>query len=204
MQRLPTARFVLKTDVKSYYASIDHLKLLDRLAALIRDRDVLNLVGQMCGRVAERGGLYYEFRRGIPLGCPLSPLLGAFFLDELDQRLEATGLFFVRYMDDVIVLAPTRHKLRRAIVILNQTFSELGLEKHPDKTFIGRVERGFDFLGYHLAPGRLTLAQATWGRFLEQAHRLYEQERGKPEGLPRLGAYMNRFASWASGGLATR
>jgi RNA-directed DNA polymerase len=97
----------------------------------------------MCGRVAERGGLYFEFRRGIPLGCPLSPLLGAFFLDELDRRLEATGLFFVRYMDDVIVLAPTRHKLRRAVKIVNETLTELGLTKAHNKTFVGRVERGF-------------------------------------------------------------
>lgn len=47
------------------------------------------------------------------------------------------------------MLAPTRHKLRRAVKIINETLSSLGLEKHPDKTFIGRVERGFDFLGYH-------------------------------------------------------
>lgn len=112
----------------------------------------------MCGRVAEHGGLYTEFRRGIPFGCPLSPLLGAFFLSELDARLEATGLFFVRYMDDVIVLAPTRHKLRRAIATLNQTFSELGLEKHPDKTFIGRVKRGFDLVAVRPRGGGIRLS----------------------------------------------
>jgi hypothetical protein len=204
VRQLPSAQFVFKTDVASYYASIDHVKLLDRLAAVIADRDVLNLVGQMCGRVAERGGLYFEHRRGIPLGCPLSPLLGAFFLDELDQNLEATGLFFVRYMDDVIVLAPTRHKLRRAVKVVNETFDALSLEKHPDKTFIGRVERGFDFLGYHLAPGRLTLSRATVERFLERAHRLYEQERGKPEGFPQLGAYVRRWSGWAQGGIGSR
>ena len=202
MRRLPSSRFVLKTDVSSYYASIDHVKLLDQLAAVIPDRDILNLVGQMCGRVAERGGLYFEFRRGIPLGCPLSPLLGAFFLAELDDRLEATGLFFVRYMDDVVLLAPTRHKLRRAVRVLNQTFNALGLEKHPDKTFIGRVERGFDFLGYHLAPGRLTLSRTTVERFLERAHRLYEQERGKPERFPQLGAYVGRWMAWSRAGLS--
>jgi hypothetical protein len=51
-------------------------------------------------------------------------------------------------MDDILVLAPTRWKLRRAVKRLNQTFTELKLEKHPDKTFIGRIEKGFDFLGY--------------------------------------------------------
>jgi hypothetical protein len=76
------------------------------------------------------------------------------------------------------------------------------LLNHPDKTFIGRVERGLDFLGYHLAPGRLTLAQATVERFLERAHRLYEQERGKPEGLPLLGAYVRRWMIWSRAGLS--
>jgi hypothetical protein len=88
--------------------------------------------------------------------------------------------------------------------MLNQTFDALGLEKAPDKTFIGRVERGFDFLGYHLAPDRLTLARATVERFLEQAYRLYEQERGKPEGFPQLGAYTKRWMRWSRAGLTNR
>jgi RNA-directed DNA polymerase len=107
-------------------------------------------------------------------------------------------------MDDVVLLAPTRHKLRRAVRVLNQTFDALGLEKHPDKTFIGRAKRGFDFLGYHLAPGRLTLAQATVERFLERAYRLHEQEREKPEGFPRLGAYTKRWMQWSRAGLTGR
>ena len=86
--------------------------------------------------------------------------------------------------------------------MLNQTFNALALEKHPHKTFIGRVERGFDFLGYHLAPGRLTLAQATVERFLERAYRLDEQERGKPERFPLLGAYVGRWIAWSRAGLS--
>jgi len=107
----------------------------------------------------------------------------------------------VRYMDDIVVLAPTRHKLRRAVRVLNQTFTELGLEKHPHKTFIGRVERGFDFLGYHLTPGRLTLSGATVERFVERAARLYEQDRRESCDSPRLEAYVRRFSGWAEGGL---
>ncbi|MFI5453890.1 MAG: hypothetical protein ACHRXM_00400 [Isosphaerales bacterium] len=51
-------------------------------------------------------------------------------------------------MDDWVILAPTRWKLRAAIRLVNQTLAELKVEQHPDKPFIGRVSRGFDFLGY--------------------------------------------------------
>jgi len=200
-RRLPSAGFVLKTDVARYYASIDHVKLLDRLAAVIPDRNVLNLVGQMCGRVAERGGLFFEFRRGIPLGCPLSPLLGAFFLAELDRRLEGTGLFFVRYMDDILVLAPTRWKLRRAVRVLNETFAELGLEKHPDKTFIGRTEKGFDFLGYRLSSKGIRVARQTWERFAVRMARLQERERTGRSPPGALGLYVQRGRRWSWAGL---
>ena len=71
--------------------------------------------------------------------CPL--------LDVLDKRMEATGLFYVRFMDDWIVLAPSRWKLRRAIRVVNQTLAELKVEQHPDKTSVGKTERGFCFLG---------------------------------------------------------
>jgi RNA-directed DNA polymerase len=64
-----------------------------------------------------------------------------------------------------VVLALTRWKLRRAIRIVNQTLNELKLGKHPDKTFIGRIERGFDFLGYYFTPGGLSLAPHTTERF---------------------------------------
>ena len=50
------------------------------------------------------------------------------------------------------------------------------MEKHPDKTFIGRIERGFDFLGYHFNPAGLTVAKATIEKFVARATRLYEQE----------------------------
>ena len=51
------------------------------------------------------------------------------------------------------------------------------LEKHPDKTFIGRVERGFDFLGYHFSPAGLSVSKTTIENFIEKASRLYEQKR---------------------------
>ncbi len=99
--QLPKNRFVLKTDVKSYYASIDHTLLLGLLAKYVQDQRLLKLVENYLHRTAECGGLFWEFDRGISLGCPLSPVLGAFFLKTVDDALTDSGLFYVRFMDDI-------------------------------------------------------------------------------------------------------
>ena len=62
----------------------------------------------------------------------------------------------------------------------------LGLEKHPDKTFIGRIERGFDFLGYHFSRAGLTVAAKTIANFIEKA-----ASRPGPATLPQI-----LFATW--------
>ena len=77
----------------------------------------------------------------------------------------------------------------------------LGLAKHPDKTFIGRIEKGFDFLGGPVDRERLTVAKATVERLFERAPRLYEQRPGEPEGSRRLGRYVRRWAQWIGAGL---
>ena len=154
-------------------------------------------VWQFLRRCVEWGGLYQDIKRGIPRGASLSPLLGAFYLLELDKKMGKLDVKYVRYMDDILILAPTRWKLKKAIRVLNQTFDELKLEKHPDKTLIGRIERGFDFLGYFIKPGLLTVFQETLVRFTKRITRLYEQGRGKPEGFPRLGVYVQRWMRWS-------
>ena len=78
---------------------------------------------------------------------------------------------------DILVLAPTRWKLRRAVKAVNEALGSLRLEKHPDKTFIGRLEKGFDFLGYPFSPEGLRVATATIEKFIKRTSRLYEQER---------------------------
>ncbi len=58
-----------------------------------------------------------------------------------------SGQFYMRFMDDILVLAPTRWRLRKAVKAVNEVLGSLCLLRHPDKTFVGRTERGFDFLG---------------------------------------------------------
>ncbi len=72
---------------------------------------------------------------------------------------------------------------------VNAVLRLLRLEKHPDKTFIGKIERGFDFLGYHFSRDGPRVAKATIQRFVERATRLYEQECEEPDGSSTLGMY---------------
>ena len=85
------------------------------------------------------------------------------------------GMFYVRFMDDWIVLSRNRWKLKKAIQIVNQTLNELKVKKHPDKTFIGRIAKGFDFLGYSFEPKGLSIAPKTLANFLDRMTQLYEQ-----------------------------
>jgi len=152
-KQLKDNSFVFRSDVKSYYASIDHHVLMEQLHSHINDARVITLIWDYLNRTVQFGGLYRDIKRGISLGCPLSPLIGALYL---------------KLMDDWIVLSPNRWKLKKAIQIVNQTLNELKVEKHPDKTFIGRVAKGFDFLGYSFEPKGLSIAPKTLANFLDR------------------------------------
>ena len=99
---------------------------------------VLDLVSQYCGRALVQDGYYQPVTKGISLGCPLSPLMGALYLSLLDSVIDALpGIRYVRFMDNWDILAKTRWQLRRAVRVMNRGLAQLGLEQHPDKTFIG-------------------------------------------------------------------
>ncbi len=159
-----------------------------------------HLLWRYVHRIVVQDGNYRGVHRGIPLGCPLSPLVGALYLKALDDRIQQTGLFYARFMDDWVILAPTRWKLRRAIRVVCETLAALKLAQHPDKTFIGRTSRGFDFLGYTFSPSGLGVAAKTLERFAARVTRLYEQGAG----ATRIGAYVRHWRPWVESGLGTR
>ena len=184
--------FVFRTDVKGYYASINHHILMEIVGRYVQDDAVLALLWGYLRRYVSDGGNFINITQGISLGCPLSPLMGALFLKPLDDRMAELGCFYARFMDDWVILAPTRWKLRRAIKTVNQVMAELRVEKHPDKTFIGRIARGFDFLGYWFSPQGLGVAKKTVHRMLDKVSRLYEQ--GADDF--RIETYLNRWWQW--------
>ncbi|NEQ66857.1 MAG: hypothetical protein F6K21_15395 [Symploca sp. SIO2D2] len=101
------------------------------------------------------------------------------------------------YIDDWLILAPTRWKLRRAIKAVNQVMANLLLEKHPDKTFIGRISKGFDFLGYGFSRQGLKVAKKTVERMMAKAAQLYEQNADDC----RIESYLRHWWSWVRSGV---
>jgi hypothetical protein len=67
--------------------------------------------------------------------------------------------------------------------------------------FIGRIERGFDVLGYHFGPDGLSVAGKTFERFVGRAARLYEQESGEASASCQFGLYVQRWLRWAGAGI---
>ncbi len=168
----------------------------------VKDRTILNYLWRAMRRSVTWGGLYKDRERGISCGCPSSSLLGAFFPHELDRTME--GSFHVRFIDDILVLAATRWKLRRAVRLVNAQLAALGLEKHADKTFIGRIERGFDFLGYRFSRTGPAVAEKTVANVVERLPGLYEQSRNAQDCALRLGEYVRCWLGSVEGGLATQ
>lgn len=198
VENLADNEFVFRTDVKGYYASIDHDVLMSIAQEYITDERVLELLRGYTQRLVYDDAWYYDIERGISLGCPLSPLMGALYLNKFDKKMAASGLFYARFMDDWVILAPTRWKLRDAIRQVNQILDELKVEKHPDKTFIGRTGRGFDFLGYRFSPEGLEIARGTWMKHQERIAQLYEQGAGQAC----IGQYVLNWQRWAAAAVA--
>jgi len=187
-------------DIKRHYENIDHAVLLEQL--------------QTAGVAAEYQEIVKDYlslpdahqaRRGMVAGGAISPLLAALYLTPLDRLMESQqtryGIYYQRFMDDFVIFAPTRHKLRAALRGMYRLLDRLKLCVHPDKRYIGTTKRGFDFLGYRLHPGRkLRPSRQSLDRLLQHARRLHEQ--GADE--YRLRQYVERWYAWLHGGLRGR
>ena len=202
---LPDYRYVMKTDVKRYYESIDHTILLKQLKKDIADPFIWRLLVQFVKRSVERGGTFKFIHCGISRGCPLSPIIAAYYLKGLDEQMAGDPRYFYRrYVDDVIVLAKTRWHLRKAVRTVNQHFNQLKVAQAPDKTFIGRIEKEFDFLGYRFGLPELGLAEKTITNAVNKVRRLYEQKQSAPKTAVALDDYIIRWLRWVNAGIVEK
>jgi len=184
--------YYLKLDVAKYFYRIDHAILLEILNRKIKDKDLLWLLKKFIQCEETFFGLPLDIcieeiserlsDKGMPIGNLTSQLFANLYLNELDQycKRELRIHYYVRYMDDVIILSDSKtklHEIRGLIETFLQERLKLNLNK---KTAIRPISLGIEFIGYKLWPTHVKLKKASalkMKRRLKQVQELYNDRK---------------------------
>ncbi|MBI2446356.1 MAG: group II intron reverse transcriptase domain-containing protein [Parcubacteria group bacterium] len=137
--------WVLKCDIRKFFASIDHQILLDILNSYITDMQIMKLLQEIIESFSVKPGI------GLPLGNLTSQLFVNIYMNEFDQFIKhkLKAKYYIRYADDFVILSDNRNQLERLIPIISGFLDEnLKLHLHSDKVFIKTIASGVDFLGW--------------------------------------------------------
>ena len=147
------AEWIVDADLKDFFGSVDHEKLLTLVAQRVSDGRVLRLIRGMlkAGVLAEGQRLPTE--QGTPQGGIVSPLLSNILLTPFDREMRRRGYRLTRYADDWVVACHTRAEAQRALAEATGILKALGVTLNADKTRIVHVQVGFEFLGYKIKRG---------------------------------------------------
>lgn len=156
--------WVLKCDIKKFFASIDHRLMMSIFSKHILDPDTRSLIADVVGSFQSTGP-----GKGLPLGNLTSQLLVNIYMNEFDQfakhRLKAK--YYIRYADDFVFMHEDRHVLEELITPITSFLrDELGLSLHPKKVYIATFSSGIDFLGWVHFPRYRVVRTSTERRML--------------------------------------
>src|SRR6478672_625265 len=145
--------WIVDADLRDFFGSVDHEKLLTLVAQRVADGRVLHLIRAMlkAGVLAEGQRLPTE--QGTPQGGIVSPLLSNILLTPFDREMRRRGYRLTRYADDWVVTCHTRAEACRVLAEATKILKALGVTLNVEKTRIVHVTRGFEFLGYKIKRG---------------------------------------------------
>ena len=151
---------VVDVDIKGYFDSIPHQRLMELVKEHVADGRVLGLIESFLKqKVMDPLGWIEteEQEEGTPQGGVISPLLANIYLNPLDHQMSRDGHQMVRYADDMVILCPTAETAATVLQSLREWSAQAGLELHPEKTKIvdmGQPKAFFEFLGYQFWRGK--------------------------------------------------
>ncbi len=185
--------FVLKCDIRKFFASIDHQILKNILVKHIEDTDILSLLGNIIDSFSARNFLAV----GLPLGNLTSQLLVNIYMNEFDQYVkhELKEEYYIRYADDFVFFSQDKYRLieivRDGVLFLKD---KLRLELHPNKVYIKTIYSGVDFLGWVNFPKHRILRTSTKRKMMR---RLNEENMDSYEGMLQHGNAYKILLSFA-------
>lgn len=148
-------QYVVDADLKSYFDTIPHQRLMEQVQKQVADGRVLNLIESFLKANIMEGLEQWTPTAGAPQGAVLSPLLSNIYLDPLDHQMESAGYEMVRYADDFVILCKTKQQAQAALDAVEAWTTQAGLMLHPQKTRIVEARAdAFEFLGYRFNRGR--------------------------------------------------
>ncbi len=141
------SKYFLRVDIRSYYASIPHYKLLHDIKQHYQDPKVINMLENIIKNPIETLRGTRNSSHGIALRAPLSQFFSAIYLKPLDDALSQLDILYVRFQDDILVLCKSKRQLNRCRKRMMEVLRERQLTLSRKKSRIGTITDSFHFLG---------------------------------------------------------
>ncbi len=166
--------WVLKCDIKKFFASIDQLTLIEILERYILDEDIVWLLKE----------IIFSFNsvkpgKGLPLGNLTSQLFVNIYMNEFDRFVKhcLKMEYYIRYADDFVILSRNRQQLLELIPQISNFFDKkLKLSLHSDKTAVKTTASGIDFLGWIVFTDHMVLRTKTKRRIIKRINNNFDRE----------------------------
>ena len=147
--------YIVDADLKSYFDTIPHDRLMALVGQKVSDGRVLTLIETFLKQGVLDGMREWTPEMGTPQGAVISPLLSNIYLNPLDHLMARAGIEMVRYADDFVILCRSPEEASQALAVVQDWTAAAGLTLHPTKTrIVDAKEDGFEFLGYRFEGGK--------------------------------------------------
>ena len=173
---------VVDADLRSYFDTIPHERLMARVEERVSDGRVLDLIRGWLQADILHGLERWTPTEGSPQGAVISPLLANIYLDPLDRLMAEHGYPMVRYADDFVIPTRSHAEAEAALALVRTWVAANGLALHPEKTRIANCRKkgnGFEFLGYRFERGRRDVRKKSLDKLKETIRVKTRRTRGQ-------------------------
>lgn len=149
--------WIVDADLKDFFGSVSHEKLLTLVGQRVSDGRVLRLIEAMLTAGSYGEGRLFPTERGTPQGGVASPLLSNILLTPFDREMRRKGYQLTRYADDWVITCASAAEAHAALAAATRVLKELGVSINPQKTRVVHVRHGFEFLGFKIKRGNRSM-----------------------------------------------